>query len=76
MNHQGGIIFEDLKVLKLLKNKSALKLDCVYQWARKEKYCSLTPEGFQELSWQYEACKTYFCTKLNKKLQLPGWKWY
>lgn len=27
MNHQGRIIFEDLKVLKLLKNKSALKLD-------------------------------------------------
>lgn len=27
MNHQGRIIFEDLKVLKLLKSKSALKLD-------------------------------------------------
>lgn len=27
MNHQGRIISEDLKVLKLLKNKSALKLD-------------------------------------------------
>lgn len=27
MNHQGRILFEDLKVLKLLKNKSTLKLD-------------------------------------------------
>lgn len=61
MNHQGRIIFEDLKVLKLLKNKLALKLDAYT--SRQERSNIVAWLQVFKNEPENMKLKTYFCTK-------------